>query len=103
MTKRAVLILTLLFLSPIAARAEPIPDGMLDKEYTTCMGGETAKTDADRARYCLCVRNAMKSWDLDTYGKVASEQAAKGNNPENVAPQIQDIGKSCIQQVLGTQ
>jgi hypothetical protein len=82
-----------------SARAEPIPDYALDKDFQNCMGNESPQKDPERAQYCNCVRDGMRNWDLDTYGAVASEQA-KASNAQQVPQKIEDLAKACIAKVL---
>jgi len=82
-----------------SAHAEAIPQYALDKDYETCMGGSNQHQDPDRASYCTCVRDGMKSWDLDTYGALASQQA-KAANAQQIPQKIADLAKECIAKVL---
>jgi len=76
-----------------AAHAEAIPEPYLQKEYDSCMGGDK---DPQRAQYCECVRNGMRSWTVDQYGAVATEAKEGKGTPDQVAA----LAKTCIAQVL---
>jgi len=80
-------------------RAEPIPDYVLDKDYSSCMGGTDAAADAARDAYCNCVRDGMRSWDLESYANIALEQS-KSANPQAAPPKIEELAKECIAKVL---
>ena len=92
--KKATFVLLLLIAVP--AKADPAPAYMLDKEYETCMSGPTQGLDQQKKNYCLCVRNRMASWDLDTFAQVA--QSAK--NSSAVPAVLEDLAKACIAQTL---
>lgn len=93
------IILLLLLVATASAHAEAIPQYALDKDYETCMGGSNPQQDPERAAYCNCVRDGMKSWDLDTYGAIASEQA-KAANAQQIPQKIAELAKGCIAKVL---
>lgn len=88
-----VLLLTIAAL-PSAVRAEPIPDYALDKDYENCLGDQP--NDHERKAYCACVRDGMRSWDLESYGGMAMEQIKTGKP----SAQIETLAKGCIEKVL---
>lgn len=88
-----------IMLLALPAHAEPIPQYVLDHDYVSCMGGATPQKDPERAEYCACVRDGMKSWDLDTYGNVAMAQQ-KASNAQQVPEKIEELAQSCIQKIL---
>lgn len=81
--------------------AEPIPEYALQKDFQNCMGEDTPQTNQARAGYCNCVINKMRSWDLDTYGEVATEQAKNPTNTDKVSEKIGELAKECLAQALG--
>lgn len=101
MTKQFVFLgfMMLLLLHSSSARAEAIPEYALDKDYQNCMGGDTAEKEPERAQYCNCIRDSMRSWDLDTYGAVAMEQS-KSSNAQKTPQKIEDLARACIAKVL---
>jgi hypothetical protein len=90
---------TLLLLLSSALRAEPVPEDMLDHDYTACMGGETATTDSERNAYCNCVRDQMRTWDTDAYASLAMEQS-RAQTGDQIPQKITDMAKYCIAKVL---
>lgn len=98
MRMRTALLALLLASFAYNAQAEAIPAEVLDKDYKSCLGGENP--EADRVAYCACVRDGMRGWDLDTYGNIAMEQS-KAHNAQQVAPQIDQLARTCIEKVLG--
>ena len=82
------------------ARAEPIPEYALQKDYQNCMGEDTPQTNPEHANYCGCVINKMRSWDLETYGEVATEQAKDPTNTAKISQKIGDLAKECIAQAF---
>jgi hypothetical protein len=88
----------LCFMGATAAHAEPIPEYVLDHDYVTCMGGENPAKDPQRANYCACVRDSMRSWSLETYGAVAEAQS-KAQNAQQVPSQIATLAKFCMQKI----
>lgn len=99
MMKTALVICLAMVIGVSAAQAEPIPDYVLEKDYTSCMGGETPQQDPARQQYCLCIRDSMKNWTLDEYGQVATE-GAKAHEAGQEPAQLQDIAKQCIAKAL---
>jgi len=86
----------LLALAALPARAEPIPDYVLNKDYENCVGTEAS--DKDKVAYCQCVRDTMKkSWSLDDYGALA-EEAIK--NPKEPPARLQALAQACAEKVL---
>ena len=83
-----------------ALHAEAVPDYALQKDYDNCMGEDTAQTSAERASYCGCVRTKMQSWDLDTYGEVATEQSKDPTNTAKVSQKIGELAKECLAQAF---
>jgi hypothetical protein len=92
------LILVLLLGITIDARAEPVPEFALDKDFQNCMGGETPQQDAQRAQYCNCIRDSMKGWSLDEYGSVAEQ--SKTVSTQQAPKPLMDIAQACISKVL---
>lgn len=86
-------------LASSSARAEAIPQYVLDQDYLNCMGGNVKTPDPERAHYCRCVMDGMRGWDLDTYGAVASEQQ-KASNAQQVPQKIAELAKACIAKIL---
>ncbi|MFY9287870.1 MAG: hypothetical protein WAO98_05155 [Alphaproteobacteria bacterium] len=99
MPKSVALVAFSFLLLSSSVNAEPVPDYVLDRDYLSCMGGESAQSDPQRDQYCQCTRDAMRSWDLDTYGAVATEQS-KAASKEQVPTKIGDIAKACIEKIL---
>jgi hypothetical protein len=100
--KRAVFAAFLLILVASAGlRAEPIPEMVLDKDFTSCMGGETPEKDPQRAQYCQCVRDSMKNWSLEDYQQLA-EQESKARNAQEMPASLQEIAKACITKIMGS-
>src|SRR6185312_6496341 len=95
MITRLVFLLSLLATTPAMAQAEPIPENVLNKDYVSCMGGQTASENRDRAQYCMCIRDNMKDWDLETYAKLAQQQS-KMANPQDVPEKIQELARQCM-------
>jgi hypothetical protein len=93
-----------LFAIALIALAQPVraelPDYVLDRDYQNCLG--VGEVDPQRAEYCTCVRNAMRSWDIDTYGNVATQATTTANLGASAQPpaQLSDIAKACIAKVL---
>ena len=84
----------------MSAKAENIPDYVLDKDYESCMGEDTPQSNPEHARYCECARSKMRSWDLETYGTAASEQAKNPTDTAKVSEKIGEIAKACLAEVL---
>lgn len=85
--------------SSTGARAEPVPADVLDHDYASCMGGTSPEQDPQKAAYCNCIRDGMRSWDLDTYGELATQQS-NAQNAQQVPQKIQDLAQACIHKVL---
>jgi hypothetical protein len=98
--KKTLLILLCMGAFISAAHADTVPEYALDKDFTACMGGETPQKDPQRAQYCNCVRDSMKSWSVQEYEQVASE-GAKAHDAAQEPAKLQDIAKACITKVLG--
>lgn len=81
------------------ARAASIPAEVLDKDYASCMAGEDPQKSPERNHYCLCVRDSMKGWSLEAYGKLA-EQESKAHDAAHMPAQLQQIAKACIAKVM---
>lgn len=96
--RTAIFALLLVSFAP-KAQAEAIPSEVLDRDYKACLGGQTAETDPDRTAYCVCIRDGMGRWDLETYAGIAMEQS-KARNAQQVAPQIDQLARTCIEKVL---
>jgi hypothetical protein len=88
----------LLFVVAVPARAE-IPDYILDHDYQNCIGDDA---DKDRAAYCACVRDGMRSWSLTAYMDAAEQEAAASAGQSNGQPpgMIENLAKQCITQVI---
>lgn len=97
MSRSAVIFALTVLLITTAAQAETVPEYALDRDYTSCMGGETAQKDPQRNEYCNCVRDGMRSWDLETYSSVAMEQSKSQNQP---TAKIEELAKGCISKIL---
>jgi hypothetical protein len=77
-----------------SASADPIPGYMLDTEYKSCINGPGGAS-AQKTAYCLCVRNKMAGWDLNTLLQLAQQ----AQNPANPPPLLQELAKECVGQI----
>jgi hypothetical protein len=94
--KVALLAGVLLTLLPVVASAEALPDFVLDKDYQSCMGNDTS--DKERAAYCACVRDGMRTWDVSTYLEVAGQAVANAGKQGAANPgKLEDLAKQCIE------
>ena len=99
MTKTMLAVFLGVLVLASAAFADPIPAYVLDKDFTSCMGGENPEQDTQRRDYCLCVRDSMRNWSLEEYAQVATgESKAKTAAQEPV--QLQLIAKACIAKIV---
>ena len=78
------------------AHAEGLPPEVLDNEYQNCMGGESNAQDPERARYCSCVIDGMKSWSLEESLGVAMQMQASQQPPDKIA----SLAKTCIEKSM---
>jgi hypothetical protein len=81
------------------AHAEVLPGYVLDKEFEACMGGTTMQQDPQRGQYCDCVRDSMRTMDVDSYAQAATEQS-KAADPSKPTAKIQAIAEACLNKVL---
>jgi hypothetical protein len=85
-----------MFMASYAAHADPVPDYVLQKDYENCMGGQTSQQDVQRAQYCSCMRNSMRSWDEEAYANLLLEQA----KTQVISPVIEALAKNCMEKVI---
>lgn len=93
------LAMVVVFLAPSVpgvVHATPIPEYVLNKDYENCLGGESEKSDPQRARFCECSRSKMRQWDLDTYGATATEAANNPLNTKDISQKIDEIASACL-------
>ena len=83
-----------------AAQAEPVPAYMLNKDFESCMGGESAQQDPERNQECNCLRDTMKGWTLDEYEGLLLEEAKTRFTGEQ-SPKLQEVVKACVAKVTG--
>ncbi len=74
MRKFAFVILFGAIVNISVAYADPVPEYALDKDFTSCMGGEDPAKDPPRRDYCNCIRDSMKGWTMEEYGQMAMEE-----------------------------
>jgi hypothetical protein len=99
MTKTVLAVFLGALLPVSAVLADPIPPYMLDKDFTSCMGGENPQQDTQRRDYCLCVRDSMKDWTLEEYGQTAMEES-KAHSAAQEPAKLQALAQACIAKVM---
>lgn len=97
---RCIFLSLILTLAAATAHAEAIPEYALEKDFQNCMGGESPQKDPQRAEYCNCVRDGMRSWSLDEYGAIATQESKNGGSAQNAPAKLTDLAKACISKVL---
>jgi hypothetical protein len=75
-----------------SAQAQNLPAEVLDKEYDNCVNQPGTGSIAQKKAYCLCMRNKMASWTLDTYVNIAKEVEASGAR----SPTLEALTKDCF-------
>ena len=80
------------------AQATPVSDDILNGEYKSCMAGEDPQKSPERHQYCLCVRDSMKGWSMEAYGKLAEEES-KATDAAHMPDQLKQIGNACMAKI----
>jgi hypothetical protein len=81
------------------ARAEPIPDYILNKDLETCRAQVSKApngTPEQKEKYCLCIRNNLaRTWDLDAYGRYVIGHVFGRDNSEEDG-KMKEMAKECM-------
>lgn len=104
MIRRAVLSFAFL-LTATQASASPIPYDVIQKEYESCMTGQSGQDSLGpekRQAYCACTTSKLGTiWSLESFAEF-TQRASTGDVPTEDMNKLQAIASECFMKTVNT-